>query len=87
VPSVLDVLDLVWRFVFWNGVYSLVDRKHIGLRPRTIFLTRRSTIISIVPLGSGSFTGYVGICHLFATYMGRTRRERKKELDEHPKDL
>jgi hypothetical protein len=36
--------------------------------------------------GSGSFTGYVGICHLFAIY-GQTRRERKKELDERrPKD-
>ena len=44
---------------------------------------RRSS--RLVPLGSGSFTGYVGICHLFATYMGKLGAKRKKNLMSTPK--
>ena len=35
--------------------------------------------------GSGSFTGWVGICHLFATYMGKLGAKRKKNLVSAPK--
>jgi hypothetical protein len=35
--------------------------------------------------GSGSFTGCVGICHLFATYMGKLGAKRKRTLMSAPK--
>jgi hypothetical protein len=36
--------------------------------------------------GSEAFTGCVGICHLFATYMGKLGAKRKKNLNAGPKD-
>ena len=71
-----------WRFVFGNGVHSPVDKKHIGVRPRTIFLTRRSS--RFFPWKRW-FTGYVGICHLFATYMGKLGAKREQNLMSAPK--
>jgi Na+(H+)/acetate symporter ActP len=37
---------------------------------------------------SGWFTGYVGICHLFAAYLSKLgAKGKKKELHEHPKNF
>ncbi len=57
--------------------FSEVDKKHIGVRPRSILSP--DNYLRCSP-GNGSFAGCFGICHLFATYLGNLGAKRKKNL-------
>jgi len=74
---VLSVIDLYGDSSFGMAVIPQWIKKHIGVRPRSILSP--DDYLHCSP-GNGSFAGYVGICHLFATYLGNLGAKRKKNL-------